>query len=32
LTDAIIAHGASQEDLEAALAKIAALKEAVLYK
>ena len=32
LTDAIIAHGASQEDLDAALAKIAALKDAVLYK
>src|SRR4028118_717422 len=32
LTDAIIAHGASQEDLQAALAKIATLKEAVLYK
>jgi hemoglobin len=32
LTDAIIAHGASQEDLDAALAKVAALKEAILYK
>ena len=32
LTNAIIAHGASQEDLEAALGKIATLKEAVLYK
>ena len=32
LTDAIIAHGASQEDLDAALGKIATLKEAVLYK
>jgi hemoglobin len=32
LTDAIIARGASQEDLEAALAKVAALKEAILYK
>jgi hemoglobin len=32
LSDAIIAHGASQEDLDEALAKIAALKEAVLYK
>jgi hemoglobin len=32
LTDAIIAHGASQEDLDEALGKIATLKEAVLYK
>jgi hemoglobin len=32
LTDAIIAHGASQQDLEVALGKIATLKEAVLYK
>ena len=32
LTDAIIAHGASQEGLDAALAKIAALKQAFLYK
>ena len=32
LTDAIMAHGASPEDLEAALGKIATLKEAVLYK
>ncbi|UNU25559.1 group I truncated hemoglobin [Microcoleus vaginatus] len=32
LTDAIIAHGASQEDLDKALAKIATLKDAVLYK
>jgi hemoglobin len=32
LTDAIIAHGASQQDLEAALGKIATLKDAVLYK
>ncbi|MEG4121216.1 group 1 truncated hemoglobin, partial [Microcoleus sp. N9_B4] len=32
LTDAIVAHGASQEDLDEALAKVATLKEAVLYK
>jgi hemoglobin len=32
LTDTVIAHGASQEDLEAVLGKIATLKEAVLYK
>ena len=32
LTDAIIAHGASQEDIDEVLAKIATLKEAVLYK
>ncbi|MEG4009187.1 group 1 truncated hemoglobin [Microcoleus sp. Pol11C1] len=32
LTDAIIAHGASPEDLDEVLGKIATLKEAVLYK